>query len=302
MKTTLLTSLALVACSLLGTSTVHAADVITRKAGETFHDCPDCPAMVVIPAGHFERGSTVVDAQGQGDEAPRHEVRFARPFAVGQFEVTRAQYARFVKDAHRDAAAGCNDLVNEEWTLRPDFSWSNPGYSQADEEPVTCVNWNEARAYVTWLATKTGKTYRLLSEAEWEYVARAGDHSIELSKAFSHEDANYGREECCAGLVAGRDRWLTTAPVGQFPANRFGVHDALGNVWEWAEDCYHTSYEGAPSDGRARVDQCSNADRRIVRGGGWRDGRAMLRPGYRLRAAPDARYVTLGFRVARDLP
>jgi formylglycine-generating enzyme required for sulfatase activity len=231
-------------------------------------------------------------------------VKFARPFAAGEFEVTRGQYARFVKDARPGAEgpSGCNDLVNEEWTLRADLSWSNPGYAQTDEEPVTCVNWNEAKAYAAWLAKRTGKPYRLLSESEWEYMARAGDDSVELAKSFSHKDANYGRERCCAGLVEGPDRWLTTAPIGQFPANRFGVHDALGNVWEWAEDCYHDSYDGAPSDGGAREGTCSHADRRIVRGGGWRDGRAMLRPGYRLRAAPDARYVTLGFRVARDLP
>ncbi|MCE3286387.1 MAG: hypothetical protein K0R70_2643 [Steroidobacteraceae bacterium] len=159
------------------------------------------------------------------------------------------------------------------------------------------MNWLAARAYVDWLAKTTGHPYRLPSEAEWEYVARRGG----LAESPSHDAANYGAQTCCAGLRQGRDRWLHTAPAGSFPADALGLHDVLGNVWEWLEDCYHESYAGAPANGGARVSDCSAPSRRVVRGGGYGDAAWLLRPGYRLRGPLDQRYATLGFRVARSL-
>jgi formylglycine-generating enzyme required for sulfatase activity len=252
--------------------------------------------MVVVPAGEFEMGSSVA-TEGNGDEVPRHRVRFARPFALGVHEVTRGEFARFVAATNFDAGADCNVLVEGDWKVVAGLGWSNPGFEQGANEPVVCVDWVAARAYADWLARTTAQPYRLPTEAEWEYVARRGG----LAEPPGHDAANYGAEACCRGLRQGRDQWLHTAPVGSFPADALGLHDVLGNVWEWLEDCYHENYDGAAADGTARTDGCSAPTRRVVRGGGYGDAAWLLRPAYRLRGPFDARYATLGFRVARSL-
>lgn len=281
--------------------------------GRTFTDCEACPLMAVIPAGEYEMGTAGADgaaanakasarktydetvAEGNGDEAPLHRVAFARPFAVGVNEVTRGQFALFAAETGFRPGGGCQVLRNEEWQVADEVTWKSPGFPQTESDPVVCVSWREAAQYAAWLARKSGKPYRLLSEAEWEYLARRGGPG----RTPSHDLANYGAEKCCARKVEGRDRWEFTAPVGSFPPDAFGLHDVLGNVWEWLEDCYHDSYFGAPADGRARTDSC--AGKRIVRGGGYGDGSLLLRPAYRLRGPEDGRYATLGLRVARDL-
>lgn len=275
---------------------VAGAEATAENTRSTFRDCPRCPLMATVPAGSFDMGSNVATT-GNGDEIPQHRVTFERPFALAVHEVTRGEFARFVAATRYDAGADCNVLVDEEWRVTSGLNWSNPGFEQADDEPVVCVNWEAARAYARWLAGETGRPYRLPSEAEWEYVARRGG----LADAPTHEAANYGSEKCCEGLQQGRDRWLQTAPVGSFAPDQFGLHDVLGNVWEWLEDCYHENYEGAPVDGGARTTNCSGPDRRIVRGGGYGDAAWLLRPGYRLRGPLEARYATLGFRVALTL-
>lgn len=268
--------------------------------GTRFQDCPDCPRMVVIPAGSFEMGSTGSDAD-MADERPRHRVRLAAPFALGALEVTRGQFADFVAATGYDAGDACNTLVQGEWQLTAGRSWRDPGFPQADDHPAVCVSWEDAQAYVAWLSKESGLRYRLPSEAEWEYASRAGGAGdFSWDSGLDHEVANYGRDDCCGGLALGRDRWEFTAPAGSFPANAFGLHDDRGNAWEWLEDCYHENYDRAPADGSARRSDCSLADRRSLRGGSWGDGPPLLRAAYRLRGPTAGRYFTLGFRVARD--
>lgn len=286
---------ALLATSLLAPSMSLSAE---RAPGSTFQDCEGCPKMAVVPAGEFEMGSLVHKTKGNDDEGPVHRVKFAKPFAVGVNEVTRAEFARFAAESGFQTVHECQVVREERWQSIKDLDWQNPGFPQEASHPVVCLSWRDASQYAAWLARVTGKPYRLLSESEWEYLAKKGSGGHPLD----HEVANYGGgdpERCCAGKAQGRDSWEFTAPVGSFPADAFGLHDVLGNVWEWLGDCYFASYEGAPTDGRARTAPCIG--KRSVRGGSYGDGAELLRSDYRLRGPEEARYATLGFRVARDL-
>ncbi|MBB6093726.1 formylglycine-generating enzyme required for sulfatase activity [Povalibacter uvarum] len=267
-------------------------------SGTAFQDCKQCPRMKVIAAAAFDMGSGSGDPLASVDERPQHRVTLARAFAIGVHEVTREEFAAFVSATRYDAGNSCGALAGDpqKWKVETGRTWRNPGYSQTDRDPVVCVSWKDAQAYARWLSEKTGHEYRLPSEAEWEYVARTGLANGRID----HEGANYGAEgDSFAPFTSGKDRWLETAPAGSFPADALGLHDILGNVWEWIEDCYRDTYAGAPADGTARAD-CSAKDVRSVRGGGWGDAAVLLRPAYRLRSPPEARYFSLGFRVARD--
>jgi sulfatase modifying factor 1 len=271
---------------------VAASGASAAPTAGAFQDCPDCPRMVTVPAGTFDMGSTPeelaaagVDVAENGDESPKHRVEFAKPVAIGAYEVTRGEFARFVADTGYEAAADCQIVKNDQWQVVPGASWRSPGFPQGESDPVVCVSWTDVARYVEWLRRKSGKPFRLLSEAEWEYVARKGSAGRQLGPT----TANYGE----------KDGWPYTAPVGSFGPDALGLHDVLGNVWEWLEDCYHGSYDGAPAGGRARVDGCTG--KRVTRGGSYGDAANLLRPGYRLRGPEDSRYATLGFRLARDL-
>lgn len=230
--------------------------------------------MVVIPAGSFTMGSPANEPGRDGDEGPQHPVSIPRPFAVGKFEVTFDQWDACV------AGGGCAGY-------RP----SDNGWGRGNR-PAINVSWSDAKQYVEWLGRKTGKPYRLLSEAEWEYAARAGTVT----------SWSCGSSESCltaAGWHSGNAGGRTQA-VGTKSANGFGLHDMHGNVWEWTEDCWHDSYAGAPADGSAWTSG-GNCWSRVLRGGSW-----YLDPGY-LRSA--SRYWDLtggrgsyfGFRLARTL-
>lgn len=236
------------------------------------HDCAECPEMVVIPRGNFEMGSN----DGDDNERPVHRVTFTQPFAMGKTEITQKQW---------------------EFLMR-----NNPSrfFNCGPECPVEQVSWNDVQAFIQKLNAKTGKQYRLPSEAEWEYAARAGSTTAYPwgSKA-SHEYANYGDDECCFGIVQGRDKWLNTAPVGSFPANNFGLYDMIGNVWEWVEDGYHDSYAGAPNDGNSWPGNGSN---HVVRGGSWNFDPQFIRVATRSRFDPSTRMGSIGFRLVRVLP
>lgn len=282
----------------LAVATAHAGPdaASTRNRVPTFRDCPDCPQMRVIPAGSFEMGS----AAGEADEGPRHRVTIPKPFAVGVYEVTRVEFETFVAATGYDAGDECHTLVDGGWSLKKGSTWRDPGFQQTARDPVVCVSWLDAQEFVKWLSRSTGRTYRLLSEAEWEYVARMGGAADSGSAArVTHDQANFGIEKCCGLMTEGKDRWAHTAPVGSFSANAIGLYDIQGNVWEWVEDCYNEDYEGAAANGSARTGGCSHADRHSLRGGGWGDDALFLRPTYRLRALTGGRYFTLGFRVAR---
>jgi formylglycine-generating enzyme required for sulfatase activity len=257
------------------------------KPGETFRECAkDCPEMVVIPLGEFWMGSR--DAEGLKAEHPRHRVKIDKPFAVGKYEVTWDNWEACV------AMRGCDG--------RPT---GDGGYGKG-QRPVINVSWDQAKAYVAWLSRMTGKTYRLLTEAEWEYAAR-GVTSADAPHApypwgdqASHEYANYGEDQCCNGKVEGRDQWFYTAPVGQFPPNDFGLHDMHGNVWEWVEDPWHDDYGGAPINGSAWTEG-GEVSRRVIRGGAHYGHPEDLRSAFRVGYTTDLRGINVGFRVGRTL-
>jgi len=254
-------------------------------AAETFKDCAGCPVMAVIAPASFEMGSPPSAVEGNGDEGPVHRVTFAKAFAVGIYEVTRGEFTRFVADTGYDTGNECQVVRDEHWQVVPGRSWKNPGFRQTDAEPVVCVSWLDATKYIEWLSARAGRKFRLLSESEWEYLAVTGS----AGHALSPKTANY----------KAADAWQYTAPVGSFGPDALGLYDVLGNVWEWLQDCYFGSYEGTPADGSARTVGCTG--KRSVRGGSYGDTAELLRPTYRLRGPEGGRYVTLGFRLARNL-
>jgi formylglycine-generating enzyme required for sulfatase activity len=244
------------------------------RPGHALQDCAECPEMIVVPAGSFTMGSPAGEAGRDADEGPQRQVTIARAFGVGKYEVTFDQWDACV------AGGGCG------------------GYRPADQgwgrgtRPAINVSWNDAKQYAEWLSRRTGKRYRLLSEAEWEYAARAGTTT----------PWSCGASEGClagAGWYSGNEGSRTQA-VGTKSANAFGLHDMLGNVWEWVEDCWHDSYAGAPADGSAWVTG-SNCGLRVLRGGSWNNNPRNLRSANRDGLDSGDRYNTIGFRVARTL-
>ena len=274
-----------------------------RAAGTRFRDCPDCPEMVVVPSGRFDMGSPPTEEGRRDNEGPVHPVTIGYRFAAGVHEVTRGEFARFVSATNRVVGSSCWGWDGK-WRERPRAGWRDPGFPQEDAHPVTCVSWNDAKAYVRWLSEQTGEPYRLLSESEWEYVARAGtttarfwgeDSSSEQCRYANGADAStdYPRAAGCD------DGYAHTSPVGSHEANDFGLHDVSGNVFEWLEDCWNGSYLGSPSDGAAW--ETGDCDRRVFRGGSWLNEPRFLRSAFRVRYALGYRSNVLGFRVARAL-
>jgi formylglycine-generating enzyme required for sulfatase activity len=236
----------------------------------TFRDCSDCPEMVELPRGRFMMGS----AEGDADEKPQHEVLIAKPFAVGKFEVTFAEWGACAADG------GC--LKNK--------SPGDEGWGKT-RRPVINVSWNDAKEYLAWLSRKTGKPYRLLSEAEWEYAARAG-----TSTKYAFGDSIDKQQ---ARFSDGKPGIGQTADVGSYAANAWGLHDMHGNVWEWVEDCYAPNYLQVPSDGSAQIiPGCSS---RVLRGGSWDYDPRDLRSAVRYKLPPVYRVDEIGFRVAKDV-
>lgn len=281
-----------------------------EAVGETFKDCAHCPEMVVVPAGEFLMGSPKDEIGRDEDESPQHRVTIAEPFAVGRFEVTRGEYRHFIEESGHAAGNACWTLEDREWKERRARSWNDPAFSQGDDHPAVCVSWQDAKAYVDWLSHKTGKAFRLPSEAEWEYVSRAnttsrrfwGDDRMESEacRYSNGNDATSVRINAFSwGALACDDKFAQTAPVDSFAANGFGLHDTSGNVWEWVEDRWHSSYEGAPSDGTAWITG-TNAER-VVRGGSWGILPDGLRSANRDWYGSTTRTSGIGFRVARTL-
>jgi formylglycine-generating enzyme required for sulfatase activity len=232
--------------------------------------------MIVVPAGSFTMGSPPAEKGRGNDEGPQHAVTIANPFAVSEFELTFDEWDTCV--TYGDCPQGISD-----------GNWGR------GKRPVINVTWEDARRYATWLSKITGKPYRLLSEAEYEYAARAGSRTI-----YPWGD-DVGRNHAnCNGCGSAWDN-VQTAPVGSFAANDFGLFDMIGNVWEWTEDCYHESYKGVPTDGSAWVIACTDDRRRLDRGGSWYSSPERLRSAARLGNATDYRSDNFGFRLARTL-
>ena len=279
------------------------------KAGDRFRDCPECPEMVVLPAGSCQMGSPSFEQGRQEDEGPVHEVTIAVPFALGVYEVTVAEFGRFVDETEYSAGNSCDTYEGGSWEERTGRGWRNPGFGQSGRSPVACVNWNDAQAYAAWLSRETGEEYRLPSESEWEYAARAGTATARYwgegaSGQCRHAnggDANTKERysDWPWPVASCRDGHVHTAPAGSLAANGWGLHDMLGNVWEWTEDCWNSSYGGAPLDGSAW--EYGDCDVRVLRGGSWNDGPSFLRAAYRFGLTTGDRYSVIGFRVARTL-
>lgn len=275
------------------------------KPGDAFQDCASCPRLVVVPPGSFIQGSPQDELEREASEDPPHLVRIENPLAVGQHEVTRAEFARFVEETGHESS-GCW-VYDEQWQNKANLSWKRPGYVQDDRHPVTCVSWNDTQAYVRWLSGKTNRRYRLLSASEWEYVARAEGQAARTwgddpaSACASANVADTSAEQRYAGWdVHGcDDGYVYTARVGSFQANEFGTYDMLGNVFEWVEDCWNGSYVGAPADGSAWIQ--GDCSRRVLRGGSWYSMPKYVRLAFRNRFDPDYRSASFGFRVAREV-
>jgi len=254
---------------------LEAAQEAALKPGDAFKECRDCPEMVVAPQGRFTMGSP--EGQGNDFERPTHEVTIAKPFAVGKFELT-------FDDLDACAAHGdCAQHVS-------DSGWGR------DRRPAINVNWNDAQTYVKWLSRITGKPYRLLSEAEYEYAARAGTETkYPWGDEIKFEGKAMANCDGCGSQWDGKK----TAPVGSFAPNGFDLYDMVGNVWEWTEDCWNDNYEGAPANGSARTSGACT--KRVVRGGPWNDDPRYVRSASRRNVAVGDRFNLVGFRVARTL-
>lgn len=288
------------------------------------NDCPECPELVVIPAGTYIMGANVEEERREnlppdlrGRALPQTRVSLAQDFAVARTEVTRAQYAAFVAATGRTQPGGCIVYRRSpassalEWRLDTGATWNAPGFTQSDRDPVVCVSHADAQAYVQWLSDQTGYRYRLLSEAEWEYAARAGTRTPRWWSGGAGDACVYAnvadRDAAQAlDLVQSQgnihpcnDRYASTAPAGSFAANRFGLNDMLGNVWEWTEDCWNDNYSGRPADAQAWMS--GNCQRRVIRGGAWNDMPMVVRSGFRDWVEVGARSNVIGFRVAREL-
>lgn len=249
------------------------ADGPAQPLAGIFKDCPSCPEMVPVPAGKFDMGSPEDEQDRNANESPQHAVTIAQPFAVGRYEVTFDEWDACV------AGGGCPNVKDEGWGR--------------GNRPVINVNWADAQAYATWLSGKTGQHYRLLTEAEWEYAARAGAASrYYWGNEVGHNNAN------CKSCDSQWDN-RQTAPVGSFPPNAFGLHDMLGNVWEWVEDCQHDNYNDAPADGSVWGVACKW---RTLRGGSWLGVPQAMRAANRGGLGANNRYNFIGFRLARVLP
>ncbi|MFZ2649317.1 MAG: formylglycine-generating enzyme family protein [Burkholderiaceae bacterium] len=242
--------------------------------------------MLVVPAGSFVMGSPDSEEGHSSDESPQHRVTIERPFAAGKYEVTIAQWNACIADAGCAAERA-----------------ANPG---SDRRPVTGVSWDDAQAYLAWLSRRTQKKYRLLSESEWEYAARAGTTTpYHAGPAIDPNAANIADKQSATAAssrpggfgipVAGKQ----TVPVGSYAPNAFGLHDVHGNVWEWVEDCVNDGYAGAPADGHAWTS--GNCVKRVLRGGSWADYAVGARSAIRSGLGTGNRGRTIGLRVARTL-
>ena len=288
------------------------AERLARKwpQGEKLRDCKDCPEMVVIPAGRYRMGSPSTEKDRDSDEGPVHDVTIWEPLAVGIHEVTKEEFRQFVKETRHSAGKDCYTYESGKWKKHSGRSWKKPGFSQGKRHPVVCVSWDDAKAYVGWLSKKTGEAYRLLSESEWEYAARGGTRTARHwgdDEASQCRYANGGDKKLKKRyskwhwvIASCDDRRAHTSPVGRYQPNGFGLHDMSGNVWEWVQDCLHSSYHGAPTDGSAwtRGGDCS---KRVLRGGSWFNEPRNLRSASRVGDPSGLRSVISGFRVARTL-
>lgn len=274
--------------------------------GQSFRDCADCPEMVVIPAGSFVMGSRPT---GISDDEPERTVRVAAPLAVGRFPVTVGEYRAFVQATGRADGPTCLIYSGSGLRNTRGRNWHNPGFRQTDRDPVVCVNWHDAQAYARWMGQRTGRQYRLLTEAEWEYAARAGTQTLYWWGTYAVSPCVHAngadRTARTQGSVRANltfadcsDGYAYTSPVGSFRANPFGLHDMGGNVRQWTEDCYVRSYVGASLDATVAV-VSADCWSHVLRGGSWNLSSTLLDAGRRGWFETEIRSNDAGIRLAR---
>ena len=300
---------------LLGTGAANAQTDPAR-----FRDCSTCPEMVVVPAGDFMRGSPQDEPRRNLDSRNHDEDDLEGPggkrervsvpaFALGVYEVTNGQFARFVEDTGYEMPGGCISDPDGDgiWAAEEAGTWKNLGRDFRDDFPASCIDWHAANAYVHWLGLRTGGRYRLPTEAEFEYALRAGSDTAYHFGDDPELLCEYGnvpdqsRNALWPEMVttACSDGYADMAPVGKFKPNAFGLHDMTGNVWEWLADCYERSYANVPTDGSALVkDDCGAYS---IRGGSWGYDLPSLRSADRSDDPPDILFDGIGLRVARNL-
>ena len=238
------------------------------QVGRSFRDCALCPEMMVIPAGQFSMGSPDTEVGRYNNEGPLRTVRLRAPLAVGVFEVTFSEWDACL------AAGACSHRPNDQ-------GWGR------GRQPVVNVSWNDAQQYLRWLTARTGHQYRLLTEAEWEFAARAGtNRPFAMGETIDETRANYG------------SFFARPRPIGSYAPNRFGLFDMHGNVWEWVQDCLERTYTRAPTDASQAV-ETSGCAWRVLRGGSWSNARPLLRSAMRHGMPSETRADNIGFRVAR---
>jgi formylglycine-generating enzyme required for sulfatase activity len=247
------------------------------KPKDIFRECENCPEMVVVPAGAFTMGSPPSEKDRFDDEGPQHMVTIGKPFAVGKLHVTVDQFAAFVRETGSQST-----------------NWRNLGFAQEGSHPVVRVAWDDANAYVDWLAKETGKPYRLLSEAEWEYAARGRTSPGAYPRFWFGGDekalcqyGNFHDQKAGISDALCNDGYARTSPGGHYEPNAFGLYDMAGNAWQWTTDCWHGSYDGAPTDGSVWMTGCRESGR-VVRGGAWSFNPRYLRAATRKKDPPGA--------------
>jgi formylglycine-generating enzyme required for sulfatase activity len=279
------------------------------KPGTVFKDCKDCPDMVVIPAGSFMMGSPASENGHDSSEAPQHTETIPRAFAMSKFVVTFAQYKQFMNDTGRDAGASCwyYRADKNKWLPKEGLTFTDPAYPQQADSPAVCLNIGDANAYAAWLTKQTGKNYRLPSEAEWEYAARAGtktarywgDAPDQQCGYANGADQTFHKQVPDDPLFAGcNDGYFKAAPVGKFKPNAFGLYDMLGNTWQLTQDCSTGGYDGADHKGAPVNGAC---EKYAIRGGGWGRPPIDLRSAKRGGMSEEVRGVTNSIRLVREL-
>lgn len=294
---------ALILLTLPGVGTLSAAE--PAAAGQSWRDCDTCPTMVAVPAGAVMLGSHADTIDRGSGEGPKREVRIGYALAVGQTEITRAQWQEFVAATDFKTADGCQ-FYDGHFGYVMEHNWRNPGFAQRPDHPVVCVSFRDAEAYADWLSQRTGRRYRLPTATEFEYANRAGADTPwfwGVDSTLACEYANVGDNAIKPFYPKQQvhncvDDYLQTAPVGKFKPNKFGLFDTVGNVFEWSADCYHADFKGVPTDGGAWLEaDGGDCQQRSPRGGSWVSGPNWTRAAAQSRDPIDYRSFLLGFRL-----
>ncbi|GAB5486940.1 MAG: formylglycine-generating enzyme family protein [Parasphingorhabdus sp.] len=309
----MLARISIAAMGLCGTMALAISTASAETSSESFTDCENCPDMIVVPSGEAMIGAEPFEANRKRGDVDLRKVKIAYKLAVGKTEITRGQYRLFMQDSgHKMAQDGCNTWSrNRIMGYVKNHNWDNPGFPQNDKHPVVCVSHVDATAYAKWLSEKTGKPYRLLSATEFEYAARAGTRGPwywgtsqrDACKHANVADDVFRRNFDHAPLFKCDDGYEHTAPVATYEPNAWGLHDVLGNVYEWTDDCLHRDPSNIPTDGRAWLaEDGGECDRRVPKGGSWVSGTDWVRAA--AQAGDRAVYHSqlLGFRVGMTMP